>query len=56
MDVVDNLFEVVSIGIYYGWVSVDRGLVYKMVMSIGWNLFYNNIKKFMVGIIVNVCL
>ena len=49
IDVVDNLPEAVSTGIYYGWASVDRGPVYKMVMSIGWNPFYNNTKKSMVG-------
>lgn len=56
MDVVDNLPEAVSTGIYYGWASVDRGPVYKMVMSIGWNPFYNNTKKSMVGTTVNACL
>lgn len=45
--VVDNLPETISTGIYYGWASVDRGPVYKMVMSIGWNPFYNNTKKSM---------
>ena len=55
MDVVDNLPEAVSTGIYYGWASVDRGPVYKMVMSIGWNPFYNNTKKSMVGTTVNMC-
>lgn len=51
MNVVDNLPEEVGTGIYYGWASVDRGPVYKMVMSIGWNPFYNNTKKSMVGIV-----
>lgn len=35
-------------GVYYGWASVDRGPVYKMVMSIGWNPQYENEKKSMV--------
>lgn len=56
VDVVDNLPEAVSTGIYYGWASVDRGPVYKMVMSIEWNPFYNNTKKSMVGTTVNACL
>ncbi|KAJ7394189.1 hypothetical protein OS493_003870 [Desmophyllum pertusum] len=47
VNVVDNLPEAISTGIYYGWASVDRGPVYKMVMSIGWNPFYNNTKKSM---------
>ena len=54
IDVVDNLPEAISTGIYYGWASVDRGPVYKMVMSIGWNPFYNNTKKSMVGTTANV--
>ena len=52
----DNLPEAVSTGIYFGWASVDRGPVYKMVMSIGWNPFYNNTKKSMVSATVKVCL
>jgi len=48
MEVVDNLPEAISTGIYYGWASVDRGPVYKMVISIGWNPFYKNTKKSMV--------
>jgi len=47
MEVVDNLPEAISTGIYYGWASVDRGPVYKMVISIGWNPFYKNTKKSM---------
>lgn len=44
----DSLPEAISTGIYYGWASVDRGPVYKMVMSVGWNPFYKNTKKSMV--------
>ncbi|WIA22630.1 hypothetical protein OEZ86_009609 [Tetradesmus obliquus] len=33
-------------GIYCGWASIgDSSEVYKMVMSIGWNPFYNNTEK-----------
>ena len=35
-------------GIYYGFANVDRGPVYKMVMSIGWNPYFKNVKKSMV--------
>jgi len=35
-------------GIYYGYAKVDGGPVYKMVMSIGWNPYYKNVKKSMV--------
>lgn len=34
-------------GIYYGW-SALRGRVYKMVLSIGWNPYYKNLKRSMV--------
>lgn len=47
--VVDNLFKEMFLGVYYGWGSVDDGEVYKMVLSVGWNLYYKNIKKFMVS-------
>ncbi|XP_029199635.2 riboflavin kinase-like isoform X2 [Acropora millepora] len=47
VSVVENLPEAISTGIYYGWASVNRGPVYKMVMSIGWNPFYKNTKKSM---------
>ena len=51
VSVVENLPEAISTGIYYGWASVNRGPVYKMVMSIGWNPFYKNTKKSMVKIL-----
>lgn len=47
VNVVENLPEAISTGIYYGWASVDRGPVHKMVMSIGWNPYYKNTKKSM---------
>ncbi|GAA6106796.1 riboflavin kinase [Tachysurus ichikawai] len=45
--VVDSLPADISTGIYYGWARVDNGDVHKMVMSIGWNPYYKNIKKSM---------
>lgn len=36
-------------GVYYGWANVDHGPVYKMVMSIGWNPFYDNKEKSIVS-------
>ncbi|ERE77599.1 riboflavin kinase-like protein [Cricetulus griseus] len=45
--VVDNLPADVSTGIYYGWASVGSGDVHKMVVSIGWNPYYKNVKKSM---------
>lgn len=34
-------------GVYYGWAQVDSGTVYKMVMSVGNNPYYNNEKRTM---------
>ncbi|XP_065214472.1 riboflavin kinase isoform X2 [Planococcus citri] len=36
--------EIIS-GVYFGWAQVEEGPVYKMVMSIGWNPFYKNVKR-----------
>ena len=46
-DVVSKLPEYFNQGVYYGWAQVDNGPVYKMVMSIGTNPYYNNEKKTM---------
>ena len=46
--VVDSLPADISTGIYYGWASVGSGAVHKMVVSIGWNPYYKNVKKSMV--------
>lgn len=48
IDVVGNLPKNLETGIYYGWASVDNDKVHKMVMSIGWNPFYENEHKSMV--------
>ncbi|MCI4381202.1 hypothetical protein PGIGA_G00248720 [Pangasianodon gigas] len=45
--VVDSLPADISTGIYYGWARVDSGDIHKMVMSIGWNPYYKNVKKSM---------
>ena len=47
-EVVEQLPEYFQQGVYYGWAQVDNGPVYKMVMSIGNNPYYNNEKKTMV--------
>ncbi|XP_067140871.1 riboflavin kinase [Centruroides vittatus] len=52
-EVVDHLPKDIECGIYYGWARVNNGPVYKMVMSIGWNPFYHNIKKSMETHIIN---
>jgi len=45
---VNDLPEDINTGVYYGWAKVDNGPVHKMVMSIGWNPYFRNIKKSMV--------
>ncbi|CAO2623807.1 Riboflavin kinase [Lemmus lemmus] len=45
--VVGSLPAVISTGTYYDWVSVRSGAVHKMVVSIGWNPYYKNVKKSM---------
>ncbi|KAH8241292.1 hypothetical protein KR032_007455 [Drosophila birchii] len=45
LEVVKSLPESLPTGAYYGWANVDNGPVYKMVLSIGWNPFYNNKEK-----------
>ncbi len=47
--VVDDLPADVATGIYYGWAQVEAGPVRKMVLSVGWNPYYQNTKKSMVG-------
>ncbi|CRK87554.1 CLUMA_CG001351, isoform A [Clunio marinus] len=47
IDVVNELPRELGTGIYYGWASVDNGDVHKMVMSIGWNPYYENEHKSM---------
>ncbi|XP_017081801.1 putative riboflavin kinase [Drosophila eugracilis] len=45
LEVVKSLPESLETGVYYGWANVDGGPVYKMVLSVGWNPFYNNKEK-----------
>lgn len=45
--VIDKLPPDISAGVYYGWGQIGTGPIYKMVMSIGWNPYYNNTKKSM---------
>ncbi|XP_070598793.1 riboflavin kinase [Erythrolamprus reginae] len=44
-EVVDSFPPDISTGIYYGWGCVGTGDVHKVVLSIGWNPFYKNVKK-----------
>lgn len=48
ISVVQNLPQEIETGIYFGWASIDNGDVHKMVMSIGWNPFFENKHKSMV--------
>ncbi|XP_015904468.2 riboflavin kinase [Parasteatoda tepidariorum] len=43
--VIQNLPSELDCGIYYGLANVNNGPIYKAVLSIGWNPFYQNDKK-----------
>lgn len=45
-DVVSALPKELETGIYFGFAQIDE-VIYKMVMSIGWNPYYNNKTKSM---------
>ncbi|WAR16274.1 RIFK-like protein [Mya arenaria] len=47
IEIVQQLPEEITAGVYYGWAQVDEGPVFKMVMSIGWNPYYKNTVKSM---------
>uniref|UniRef100_A0A670YAX0 Riboflavin kinase n=2 Tax=Pseudonaja textilis TaxID=8673 RepID=A0A670YAX0_PSETE len=44
-EVVDSFPSDLSTGIYYGWGCIGTGDVHKVVLSIGWNPYYKNVKK-----------
>ncbi|XP_039217266.1 riboflavin kinase [Crotalus tigris] len=44
-EVVDSFPSDICTGIYYGWGCVGNGDVHKVVLSIGWNPYYKNVKK-----------
>jgi riboflavin kinase len=46
-DVSDSAPTSLECGVYFGWAKVDNGPVYQMVLSFGFNPFYNNTKKTM---------
>ncbi|GFG31173.1 hypothetical protein Cfor_00577 [Coptotermes formosanus] len=52
-EVVNDLPEEINTGVYYGWAKLDNGPVHKMVMSIGWNPYFRNVKKSMETHILN---
>lgn len=47
-DVVKELPEELETGIYCGWANVENGDVYKAVLSLGWNPFFQNKEKSLV--------
>ncbi|XP_055698680.1 putative riboflavin kinase [Phlebotomus papatasi] len=47
VEVVRSLPSDFATGIYCGWAQVDTGDVHKMVMSVGWNPFFDNKEKSM---------
>ena len=48
-DAYDELLSKIPTGVYYGFASVNKGPIYKMAMSIGWNPFFKNEKKTIVS-------
>lgn len=50
MSVVKNLPADFQTGVYCGWAAVETGPIHKMVMSVGWNPFFDNKEKSMVRI------
>lgn len=49
-EVVKKIPSELDAGVYYGWANVDNGEVHKVVLSIGWNPFYENKEKSIVSI------
>lgn len=47
LEVVNNLPKEIETGVYFGFAQVNNGDIHKMVMSIGWNPFYQNSTKSM---------
>ncbi|KAJ6636449.1 putative riboflavin kinase [Pseudolycoriella hygida] len=47
LEVVKQLPNDIETGIYFGWANIDNGDIHKMVMSIGWNPFFENQEKSM---------
>lgn len=47
VEVVNDLPSGIETGVYFGFSQVNNGEVHKMVMSIGWNPFYQNNTKSM---------
>lgn len=44
-----NLLSEYPSGVYFGWAGVSKQGIYKMVMSIGWNPYFNNPEKTIVS-------
>ncbi len=47
-NVIEALPNSMHSGVYAGFAQIENGPVIKMVMSLGWNPFYKNIKRSMV--------
>ena len=50
----ENFSDVVSehtSGVYFGWAGLSTRGVYKMVMSIGWNPYFDNTEKTVVSVL-----
>jgi hypothetical protein len=50
----ENFSDVLSehtSGVYFGWAGLSTRGVYKMVMSIGWNPYFDNTEKTIVSVL-----
>lgn len=45
--VINALPEEIHTGVYFGFASLEKGTVHKMVMSVGWNPYFHNKEKSM---------
>jgi riboflavin kinase len=41
-------------GVYFGWAGLSTRGIYKMVMSIGWNPYFDNTEKTVVSVLYTV--
>ena len=56
-EALEKMFNDFTTGVYYGWAQVGEKdtVVYPMVMSLGWNPYYNNEKRSAVSLHIYLC-
>lgn len=57
-EALEKMFNDFTTGVYYGWAQVGEKdtAVYPMVMSLGWNPYYNNEKRSAVSFFFFFCM